>query len=226
MHLKDEYSYNYVVTKVVSLSPSIVEVSLLPVSGRLLHKSGQYCRVVFSNGNKRFYSIINHPNKSGTINLHLRIGEKSPKSLQELTRVGNTLKITGPHGSMHKMILLNQPRVLLAEGIGISAFQALMKEFKNQDFENQIVWIRDKRDVLFSDYLLYTWGEERYPIKVHLLEKCASSLQKSLFKCQKIINQHPNITMGFAGNYSTSKLIQDEFLPLYNRKNLIYMCDM
>ena len=226
MHLKNEYSYDYIISKVESLSNSILEVSLLPVSGRLFHKPGQYCRVVFSNGKKRFYSIVNHPDQNGTINLHLRMGEKSPKSLQELTQVGNNLKITGPHGSMHEMILVNQPRVLLAEGMGISAFQALMKEFKNQDFENQIIWIRDKRDAFFSDYLLYTWSEERYPIKVHLLEKCASSLQKSLFKCQKIINQHPNITMGFAGNYSTSKLIQDEFVPQYSRKHLIYMCDM
>lgn len=94
-----------------------------------------------SRGNRRAFSICNVPNKENTISIVTRISESGYKQTLFALSVGHEMKIHGPFGSsfvLHNHKSTGGNIIMIAGGVGIAAFLAIIEAIKNQTLSAKI----------------------------------------------------------------------------------------
>jgi 3-phenylpropionate/trans-cinnamate dioxygenase ferredoxin reductase subunit len=140
------------VTRLVDLTPDVVEVTITPAR-RLPLLAGQYCRFAFRGFPSRAFSPtapLNQPGGSGRsfrLNVkRVRGGRVSP-SLGRHIKVGHPLKVDGPYGSAFLRPGNTQRLVLVAGGTGFAPMWAIADAALRESRARQIVLVAGVRDL-------------------------------------------------------------------------------
>jgi predicted ferric reductase len=116
------------------IAPNIYQLTLLPVTGSLFPKLGQYIFL------KLGYISEDHPfsavqvQKDGTLTVIYKVYRSFTKELMKL-EAGDTVWVNGPYGSFTSELEMNEtePTVFIAGGIGITPFLAHLLRSTNRE---------------------------------------------------------------------------------------------
>ncbi|WP_430392342.1 2Fe-2S iron-sulfur cluster-binding protein [Dyella sp. 20L07] len=122
-----------VVSRKWMLAPDVIGVQLQPAAGqpRLQWLPGQYLDVLLDGGRRRPFSIANHPQADGSIELHVRhvAGGGFTSWVADTLKVGDTLRIEGPLGTFVPREDSERPMVFMAGGTGFAPVKAIVEHF-------------------------------------------------------------------------------------------------
>ncbi|AGX86683.1 CDP-6-deoxy-delta-3,4-glucoseen reductase [Candidatus Symbiobacter mobilis] len=106
----------------------------LSASDQLDYEAGQYVDVLLPNAVRRSYSMARAPHIApGLLEWHIRhfpAGHFSNHVFQNL-RVGDVLRIEGPHGTFRLQQDSDKPIILLASGTGLAPIGALLEQLQH-----------------------------------------------------------------------------------------------
>jgi CDP-4-dehydro-6-deoxyglucose reductase, E3 len=115
------------------LAPDVIGLHLQPVSAdnRLLWLPGQYLDVLLDDGRRRPFSIANHPQADGVIELHVRhvAGGGFTSWVSDALKVGDVLRIEGPLGTFVPREDSERPMIFMAGGTGFAPVKAIVEHF-------------------------------------------------------------------------------------------------
>ncbi|MDP9902183.1 FAD-binding oxidoreductase [Variovorax ginsengisoli] len=117
------------------LAPDVMGVKLrLPPSNGLRYLAGQYVDVLGKGGVRRSYSISNHADVAGKIDLEIRKVEGGVLSQYWFAeaKVGDLLRIEGPKGTFFLRDVTGLDLVFLATGTGIAPVKAMLAELSTR----------------------------------------------------------------------------------------------
>lgn len=118
--------------------------------------AGQYARVEFPGQPARDYSMANRPDEA-TIEFHIRLvpeGAVTPFVAKRL-KVGNKVKVFGPHGTSYWRERHTGPIVALAGGSGLAPIKSIVETALADGAAQPIhlyVGARDERDLYLEDH--------------------------------------------------------------------------
>ena len=122
-----------VVSRKWMLAPDVIGVQLKPAvsQNRLQWLPGQYLDVLLEDGRRRPFSIANHPQADGSIELHVRhvAGGGFTSWVADTLKVGDTLRIEGPLGTFVPREDSERPMVFMAGGTGFAPVKAIVEHF-------------------------------------------------------------------------------------------------
>jgi len=122
-----------VVSRKWMLAPDVVGLHLQPAPGqaRLQWLPGQYLDVLLDEERRRPFSIANHPQADGTIELHVRhvAGGGFTSWVSDALKVGDALRIEGPLGTFVPREDSERPMVFMAGGTGFAPVKAIVEHF-------------------------------------------------------------------------------------------------
>lgn len=154
-----DHVFTYEVIKFSSLTPSVFQIILKPISEKLNYQAGQYLKIFYPNQNFFPFSIANAPNDEGSIELHIRL-QKDDFETQQMLQVvqrDKVLKFCGPFGDCiytgHQ-----KPSLLVAGGTGFAQSKALLEAMLLHDSPPKLLhlyWgVRNPEDFYLLDQLL------------------------------------------------------------------------
>lgn len=116
-------------------------------------KPGQYLEIALKNppytdeeGNKRYFSIVNSPNRKKTLSITTRLRDSAfKKSLNEFP-LGTEVDITTIEGNFTLPQSSNQKLVFIAGGIGITPFMSMLRYIKEESLPHKITLLYSNRD--------------------------------------------------------------------------------
>ncbi|RJG06520.1 hypothetical protein D3870_11305 [Noviherbaspirillum cavernae] len=158
MHVVDKVACR--ISSVEALSADILGIKLALADEGFLHRSGQYLDLVLPDGSKRSFSIVNRPDREGTVELHVRQppGGGFIREVLDTRQRGGELAIEGPFGEFHfrdRPQDRHVPVIFLASGTGFSPFKAMIED---------LVAARNRRPVhlywggrIKDDFYLHDW---------------------------------------------------------------------
>ena len=117
--------------------------------------AGQYARVEFPGAPARDYSMANRPDDK-TLEFHIRLvpgGATTPVVATKL-KVGDKVKVFGPHGTSYLRDRHTGPIVALAGGSGLAPIKSIVESALTNGARQPIrlyVGVRDERDVYLED---------------------------------------------------------------------------
>jgi CDP-4-dehydro-6-deoxyglucose reductase, E3 len=115
------------------LAPDVIGLRLRPTEGqpRLQWLPGQYLDVLLDEGRRRPFSIANHPQVDGSIELHVRhvAGGGFTSWAHDMLRQGDALRIEGPLGTFVPREDSERPMVFMAGGTGFAPVKAIVEHF-------------------------------------------------------------------------------------------------
>ncbi|TCI06528.1 2Fe-2S iron-sulfur cluster binding domain-containing protein [Dyella soli] len=115
------------------LAPDVVGLHLRPVDSqsRLNWLPGQYLDVLLDGGRRRPFSIANHPQADGSIELHVRhvAGGGFTSWVSDALKVGDALRIEGPLGTFVPREDSERPMIFMAGGTGFAPVKAIVEHF-------------------------------------------------------------------------------------------------
>lgn len=121
------------VTRKWMLAPDVVGLHLQPAPGqaRLQWLPGQYLDVLLDGARRRPFSIANHPQPDGTIELHVRhvAGGGFTSWVSDALKVGDALRIEGPLGTFVPREDSERPMIFMAGGTGFAPVKAIVEHF-------------------------------------------------------------------------------------------------
>lgn len=218
--------HNYQVSQVGFLSETIYSVELQSLDHPMRHAPGQLCKIYCSDCKGRYFSIINNPNEEEDLKIHLRIKKNTPEPLKELTKTGSHVQIEGPYGEMHKLLQIRKTKILLAEGLGLSAFHSLLDHSNDSLEKIHLVWIRSKIDNSYSNENIDNWQKKLSAFHACKLDSEEYSLSHCLGYCKDIIKKNQEVVLAFAGSLQTSRYIQDQFISHQYPKAIEFLSDV
>ncbi|WP_114239671.1 2Fe-2S iron-sulfur cluster-binding protein [Dyella sp. C9] len=122
-----------VVARKWRLAPDVIGVQLRPADGqpRLQWLPGQYLDVLLDGERRRPFSIANHPQADGVIELHVRhvAGGGFTSWVAESLKEGDTLRIEGPLGTFVPREDSERPMIFMAGGTGFAPVKAIVEHF-------------------------------------------------------------------------------------------------
>ncbi len=122
-----------VVARKWMLAPDVIGLHLQPAAGqpRLQWLPGQYLDVLLDEGRRRPFSIANHPQADGSIELHVRhvAGGGFTSWVYDTLKVGDALRIEGPLGTFVPREDSERPMVFMAGGTGFAPVKAIVEHF-------------------------------------------------------------------------------------------------
>lgn len=121
--------FEYILKGKKQLAPTVCQLLLQPLEEILPYEAGQYCQIMFPDGEPRPYSMANRPRENGVLEFHVRQGlfevDVFLKHLQEET----TILLSEAEGqgtlSHHDY---THPLLLLAGGTGFAPYKALLEQ--------------------------------------------------------------------------------------------------
>jgi len=115
------------------LAPDVIGLHLKPASAdaRLNWLPGQYLDVLLDDGRRRPFSIANHPEGEGIIELHVRhvAGGGFTSWVSDTLKVGDVLRIEGPLGTFVPREDAERPMIFMAGGTGFAPVKAIVEHF-------------------------------------------------------------------------------------------------
>lgn len=116
-----------------TLAPDVIGLHLAPAPGqaRLQWLPGQYLDVLLDEGRRRPFSIANHPQADGVIELHVRhvAGGGFTSWVADALKEGDALRIEGPLGTFVPREDSERPMVFMAGGTGFAPVKAIVEHF-------------------------------------------------------------------------------------------------
>ncbi len=134
----------------------------LPEGERLQFLAGQYLDILLPDGKRRAFSIANAPHNDERIQLHVRLikgGRFTQKVFGEL-KVGDILRIEGPHGSFYLREESERPIILLATGTGFGPIKGILEHAFTEGVSRPITLYWGARQVedLYQEALPRKWA--------------------------------------------------------------------
>lgn len=138
-----------------AVSPTVTILRLRVIAPQVLSwRAGQYLQVRCSQGRRRAFSIANAPD-GGAIELHVRFsaGSSFAADVFGSMRVGDTVSVDGPYGSMLPCAQPGRPVLLVAGGVGVAPMRALLDHYlaQPQDRALSLYWGVERREDLYLD---------------------------------------------------------------------------
>ena len=121
---------NFRVEKMERASPEVMLLELRPEGDeRMNFTPGQYIAVHLDDGAKRSYSIANAPQKSGCLQLHIRLveGGKFTAHVFNEMKIGDVLQADGPHGIFFLHEEIDKPIIFMAGGCGFGSVKGMVE---------------------------------------------------------------------------------------------------
>lgn len=226
MPLIKNNTHCYQVKKAYFLNETIYAVELQSLGDPMWYIPGQLCKIYCSDAKGRYFSIINNEISEKCIKIHLRINKNKSEALKELTKPGSRVQVEGPYGEMHKLLQMKKTKILLAEGLGLSAFHSLLDHSNDYLEKIHLIWIRGKIDNGYSNEKITNWQKKLSSFYVYELESEEYSLSHCLDYCKDIIEKNKEVVLAFAGSLQTSKSIQDKFISNQDFKTVEFLSDV
>lgn len=95
-----------------------------------VYQAGQYVEIMFDGKEARPYSIANAPNSQGTIDIHVRDNAHGGASsyAHHSAKIGEKTLVRGPFGECVYNKSVSGDMVLIAGGMGITPFKAMIEQ--------------------------------------------------------------------------------------------------
>lgn len=226
MTLVKNNMHSYQIRKAYFLSETIYSIELQSLDKPMQHAPGQLCKIYCSDGKGRYFSIINNPNEEEAIKIHLRIKKNTAEPLKELTKPGSCVQIEGPYGEMHKLLQIRKTKILLAEGLGLSAFHSVLDHASDYLEKIHLIWIRSRKDNSYSNENIKNWEKKLTEFHACKFDSEEHSLAHCLGHCKDIIDKDQEVVLAFAGSMQTSRYIQDQFISHQYPKVIEFLSDV
>jgi NAD(P)H-flavin reductase/ferredoxin len=158
-------TYDTRVERIDRLSDDVIGLALRLEGGRrIAFRAGQYVNVVLPDGTRRSYSFTIASGSTELVELQVRrvAGGRFTTELFERTKVGDPIRIEGPHGSFVLREPGPKPILFVAGATGFAPVKSLLEEaFRNGvDRPMVLYWGgRHRRDLYLAD-LVETWERE------------------------------------------------------------------
>jgi len=159
-----EQTLSVKIRKVERLSTHVIKLLVqTPRTKRLRFLAGQYLELSIPNFNASYFSIASCPCEDRLIELHLRVTQDDPVSLQvaEKMRLGDSIGLRGPFGDFTYDENANRPVVLFAFDTGFAAIKSLLEHVTAQEQELPIhlIWMSCGEDGLYMHNLCRSWED-------------------------------------------------------------------
>lgn len=111
----------------------------LPPKAGLQFLAGQYVNIIGQGGLRRSYSMANAPQADGQLEFFVRRVDAGVMSAYWFTqaKVGDLLRVDGPHGTFFLRDVAGQDLTLLATGTGIAPIKAMLADLANRPAAQQ-----------------------------------------------------------------------------------------
>jgi len=162
-----------VVSRKWMLAPDVIGLHLKPVSDdvRLNWLPGQYLDVLLDEGRRRPFSIANHPQADGTIELHVRhvAGGGFTSWVADMLKVGDTLRIEGPLGTFVPREDSERPMVFMAGGTGFAPVKAIVEHFLSLGTRRpmRVYWGARSAADLYLREMAESWAGKAHDLAFH-----------------------------------------------------------
>ncbi len=159
-----EQALSVKVRKVERLSSQVLKLLVqTPRTKRLRFLAGQYLQVSIPKFSPSYFSIASCPCEDRLIELHLRVTQNDPVSLQvaDKVRLGDSIDLCGPFGDFTYDENANRPVVLFAFDTGFAAIKSLLEHITAQEQELPIhlIWMSCGEDGLYMHNLCRSWED-------------------------------------------------------------------
>jgi NAD(P)H-flavin reductase len=201
-------------------------VELQNMATPMPHAPGQLCKIHCFDGKGRYFSIISNPSIEEEIRIHLRISKNTSEAVLELTKPGHRVQLGGPYGEMHKLIHIKKTRILIAEGLGLSAFHSLLDHSHEWVEDTHLVWIRDEIDKNYANANIEKCKNSLISFNTHILDNTEHSLSHCLDYCQDIIQKNKEVVLAFAGSPQAAMYLEKKFLSTDHPNSLEFVSDV
>lgn len=155
------------------LAPDVIGVHLRPADGqpRLNWLPGQYLDVLLDEGRRRPFSIANHPQPDGTIELHVRhvAGGGFTSWVADALKVGDRLRIEGPLGTFVPREDSERPMIFMAGGTGFAPVKAIVEHFMALGTRRpmRVYWGARSATDLYLRELAESWSRSAHDLSFH-----------------------------------------------------------
>ncbi|RDI97267.1 NAD(P)H-flavin reductase [Dyella solisilvae] len=162
-----------VVSRKWMLAPDVIGVELQPVEGqaRLQWLPGQYLDVLLDGDRRRPFSIANHPNPDGSIELHVRqvAGGGFTSWVADALKVGDVMHIDGPLGTFVPREDSERPMVFMAGGTGFAPVKAIVEHFIALGTRRpmRVYWGARHAADLYLQELAEGWRHQAHDLSFH-----------------------------------------------------------
>lgn len=151
-----------VVDKLEQASPDVILLDLrLEGDQSLGFMAGQYLSVILDDGSKRSFSLANAPHQNHLLELHIRLvpGGKFTSLVFNQMKVGDTVRVEGPHGSFFLHEESDKPIIFMAGGTGFAPVKSMLERAFFADLKREIVfyWGGKTPDDLYLTGLPERW---------------------------------------------------------------------
>lgn len=145
-------AFGHEVTDVRRLAPNITELSMKPHESSMMPQIGQFVYVRRRRvGGQRPYSVARYDEHSGRISIAAKAEGRFSQSLQEV-RPPERMYLDGPYGVFSQdSLLTDRPLVMVAGGIGITAFLRLL-EFIERQRDRSAYFFYGNKDIERTPY--------------------------------------------------------------------------
>ncbi|MFC1649537.1 ferric reductase-like transmembrane domain-containing protein [Patescibacteria group bacterium] len=124
--------HRYKLSKKKLLVNNVYNILLTPAGVRLKPKPGQFVYLRFSKyGESHPFTVMRHDDKTGTLEFGIKIIGKFTKEVKNLKK-GHVIYIDGPYGVFTQEGQSDDPKILIAGGVGITPFVELIDKFSNK----------------------------------------------------------------------------------------------
>ena len=186
------------------LAPDVIGVQLQPAAGqaRLNWLPGQYLDVLLDQERRRPFSIANHPQVDGSIELHVRhvAGGGFTSWVADTLKEGDTLRIEGPLGTFVPREDSERPMIFMAGGTGFAPVKAIVEHFMALGTRRamRVYWGARSATDLYLRELAEGWTRQAHdlvfqPVLSDPEQAAASGLRMGLVH-EAVLEDQPDLT--------------------------------
>ena len=190
------------VDEVWRLAPDVIGLRLLPHAGQTPMKRlpGQYLDVLLQDGRRRPFSVANVPRADGAIELHVRhvAGGGFTSWVNDQLRVGDTLRVEGPLGTLVPREDSERPMIFMAGGTGFAPIKAIVEHFIELGTRRpmRLYWGARNEAELYLRELAEGWARAVPNLEFQAVvsdPEPASSLRHGLVH-EAVLEDHPDLS--------------------------------
>lgn len=186
------------------LAPDVIGLHFQPAVGqpRLQWLPGQYLDVLLDEGRRRPFSIANHPQADGSIELHVRhvSGGGFTSWVHDSLKEGDALRIEGPLGTFVPREDSERPMVFMAGGTGFAPVKAIVEHFMALGTRRpmRVYWGARSAADLYLRELAAGWAGKAHDLVFHAVisdpeQAAASGLRMGLVH-EAVLEDQPDLS--------------------------------
>ena len=191
------------VTRKWMLAPDVVGLQLQPAAAqaRLQWLPGQYLDVLLDEGRRRPFSIANHPQADGSIELHVRhvAGGGFTSWVNDGMQLGDALRIEGPLGTFVPREDSERPMIFMAGGTGFAPVKAIVEHFIALGTRRpmRVYWGARSATDLYLREMAEGWARQAHDLVFHAVlsdpEQAASSGLRLGLVHEAVLDDQPDL---------------------------------